>query len=93
VKFDIAGATEAGHAVRPFPPTSPPRGTQSPFAFFRQIETTLRALGVPFDARDLLEYTDARFPLRDQERSPAAWAAAFLAEQAPAGPERRAVAV
>jgi hypothetical protein len=52
--------------------------------FFRQTEAALRALAVPFDARELLEFTEVMFPLRDQEHTLAGWAAAFLAEQQPA---------
>jgi hypothetical protein len=49
--------------------------------FFRVVEAELQRRRVPFDAAELLAYCEAMAPLWDQERTPAAWATAFLAEQ------------
>jgi hypothetical protein len=38
---------------------------------------------VPFESREFLAYTEGRWPLADQERTPAGWAMAFLREQRP----------
>jgi hypothetical protein len=58
--------------------------------FFEQTRNALRALAVPFESRELYDYCEGMFPLREQERTPAGWALAFLAEQA--RPERQPAA-
>jgi hypothetical protein len=60
--------------------------------FFQQTRNALRALAVPFESRELLDFTEGRWPLREQERTPAAWARAFLAEQERPAFEARAEA-
>jgi hypothetical protein len=52
--------------------------------FFTLVEAELQRLRVPFDAAELLPYSEAMWPLGDQERRPVAWAEAFLREQRPA---------
>jgi hypothetical protein len=51
--------------------------------FFEQTRNALRALAFPFESRLLLDYTEGMWPLADQEKTPAAWAEAFLAERRP----------
>jgi hypothetical protein len=50
--------------------------------FFRQVERTLQARGVPFDAGELLAFIEGMFPLIKVEDPPLLWAGAFLQAQA-----------
>jgi hypothetical protein len=60
----------------------------TPSLFFTLVEAELQRRRVPFDAAELLAFVEGMTPLFDQERTPAAWADAFLAEQR--RPERAA---
>jgi hypothetical protein len=46
------------------------------------VEAELQRRRAPFDAAELLAFAEAMLPLWEQECGPAAWADAFLYEQA-----------
>jgi hypothetical protein len=51
---------------------------------FTLVEAELQRRRAPFDAAELLRWTEGMWKLWDQERTPAAWAEAFLRERRPA---------
>jgi hypothetical protein len=53
----------------------------TPETFFTLVEAELRRRRVPLDAGELLAFAESMWKLWDQERTPAAWAEAFLREQ------------
>jgi hypothetical protein len=60
--------------------------------FFDETRAALRALAVPFESRELLDYCEGMAPLYDQEPTAVAWAEAFLAEHKQPAVEVRAEA-